>query len=130
MRSIHQLPLVCALAGDQTCNLVMCPDWELDPRPFGVWEDAPTDWAIGQDRVDFHLFNENKFTYKFTWAVETHVIQGSTVFPKQVIGIINLKQFLFCFSSHNICNRFKEIKFVFYRNYKLLSLALHSNSLQ
>ena len=22
---------------DQTWNLDMCPDWELNPQPFGVW---------------------------------------------------------------------------------------------
>ncbi|KAF6123874.1 dynactin subunit 5 [Phyllostomus discolor] len=28
--------------GDRTHNLVMCPDWELNPQPFGLWDDAPT----------------------------------------------------------------------------------------
>ena len=25
-----------------TSNLGMCPDWELNPQPFAVWDDAPT----------------------------------------------------------------------------------------
>ena len=32
--------------GDQTCKLDMCPDWEPNPWPFGVWDHAPTKWAI------------------------------------------------------------------------------------
>ena len=23
-------------------NLDMCPDWDLNPQPFGVWDDTPT----------------------------------------------------------------------------------------
>ena len=30
---------------DQTFNLGMCPDQESNPRPFSVWDYAPTDWA-------------------------------------------------------------------------------------
>ena len=41
-RYIGQLPALCAVTGDQTENLGMCPDWELNPQPFGVWDDAPT----------------------------------------------------------------------------------------
>ena len=28
-RETYQLPLACALTGDQTCNPGMCPDWEI-----------------------------------------------------------------------------------------------------
>ena len=24
----------------------LCPDWELNLQPFGVWDDTPTNWAI------------------------------------------------------------------------------------
>ena len=41
-RNINWLPPVCALTGDGARNLSMCPDRELNPQPFGVWEDAPT----------------------------------------------------------------------------------------
>lgn len=34
-QSIGQLPPMCALAGDQTCTLGMCPDWKPNPKPFG-----------------------------------------------------------------------------------------------
>ena len=44
-RNINWLPPICALTGDWTCNLDMCPDRELNPQPFGVWDDAPTSWA-------------------------------------------------------------------------------------
>ena len=42
VRNINQLPPVCALTGDGTCNLGMCPDSGLSPQPFGVWDNAPT----------------------------------------------------------------------------------------
>ena len=35
---IDWLPSLCSLTGDQTCNLGMCPDGELNPRPSGVWD--------------------------------------------------------------------------------------------
>ena len=34
-----------ASTGDQTCDLSMCPDQELYPQPFGIWNNAPTNWA-------------------------------------------------------------------------------------
>ena len=45
-RNICQLPSVCTLTMGQTCNLGMCPDWESNPQPFGLWDDTPTNWAI------------------------------------------------------------------------------------
>ena len=39
---IDHLPLIHALTRDQTCNLGTCPDWELNPQPFGVHDDALT----------------------------------------------------------------------------------------
>ena len=43
-KNIDQLPLVRTLAGDGTRSLGMCPDWELSPWPFGLWDNAPTNW--------------------------------------------------------------------------------------
>lgn len=31
----------------------MCPDWETNPQPFDVWDQAPTNWAI------WHLARED-----------------------------------------------------------------------
>ena len=45
-RNINQLPPYCAPTRDQTYSLGMCPDWNLNLQPFGVWDDAPTIWAI------------------------------------------------------------------------------------
>ena len=42
-RNINRLPLVRAPIGDQTCNLGMYPDGELNPRPFGLQDDAPSE---------------------------------------------------------------------------------------
>ena len=39
VRNIHQLNLVHAPTGEQTCNLGMCPDWESNQRPFTFWDD-------------------------------------------------------------------------------------------
>ena len=41
-RNIDQLPPVRALTRDGTHNLERCPDWELNLKPFGVWNDTPT----------------------------------------------------------------------------------------
>ena len=45
-RNIHPLPLICAPTWGWTCNPGMCPDWESNPQPSGLWEDAPTNWTI------------------------------------------------------------------------------------
>ena len=39
--SIKRFPFIHALTRDQAQNLGMCPDWESNPQPFGVWDDAP-----------------------------------------------------------------------------------------
>ena len=31
-----------ALTRDQTLNLGMCPDWELNPQPSSLQDDTPT----------------------------------------------------------------------------------------
>ena len=33
------------VTGDWTCNLGMCPHWELNPQPFHLWDDNPTNWS-------------------------------------------------------------------------------------
>ena len=43
-RNSDHLPLVCAPTRDGSCNPGMCPDWELDQRPFDLQDDAqPTE---------------------------------------------------------------------------------------
>ena len=34
--------LICTPTGDQTCNLGMCPGWELNLQPFGLYDNTPT----------------------------------------------------------------------------------------
>ena len=41
-RNINQLPLICTLSRDQTCNLGMCPDQETNWQPFTLWDDPQT----------------------------------------------------------------------------------------
>ena len=45
VRNINQLSPIHALTSDWTCYLGMCPDWDLNMQPFGVWDDAPTSWT-------------------------------------------------------------------------------------
>ena len=45
VRNINQLPPICAPTGDQTCNRGGCPDWNLNPWRFDLWDNAPTNWA-------------------------------------------------------------------------------------
>ena len=42
----NELHPICTPTGDLTCNLSMCSDWQSNPQPSGVWDDAPTSWAI------------------------------------------------------------------------------------
>ena len=34
---MDRLPPICTPTGNQTCNLGMCPDQELNSQPLGVW---------------------------------------------------------------------------------------------
>ena len=53
-RNIDRLPLTCAPSKDQTHNLDMCPDWELNPRPFKLPDDVPTNRATRARAFSFH----------------------------------------------------------------------------
>ena len=53
-RNISRLPLVHSLTVDWTCNPGMCPDQELNQRPFALRDNAqPTEPP--QSGQDFHL---------------------------------------------------------------------------
>ena len=39
-RNIDWLPLLCVQTRDQTSNLGMCPNYESNPQPFGLWDDT------------------------------------------------------------------------------------------
>ena len=43
---------------DQGSNLQlgMCPAWESNPQPFGVWVNAPTNWATQPVLNIFDIF--------------------------------------------------------------------------
>ena len=38
-----------------TCNLGTCPDWESNPQPFGLQDDASTDWPTRPGLISFFL---------------------------------------------------------------------------
>ena len=42
VRNFNRVPSGYASTRDGTHNLGMCPDWELNPQPFGVWGGAPS----------------------------------------------------------------------------------------
>ena len=44
-RNSNLLPPIHTPTKDQTHSLGMCPDWDLNPQPLGVQDDAPTNWA-------------------------------------------------------------------------------------
>lgn len=43
--NINGLPPIRTLTGNQTYNLGMCPDQELNTQPLGVQDDVPTNQA-------------------------------------------------------------------------------------
>ena len=43
--NIDWLPPIRTPTRDQTCNLGICPDWDSNPQPFGVKDEAPTNWT-------------------------------------------------------------------------------------
>ena len=43
--NIDWLPVVWTPIRDQTSQPRYVPDWGSNPQPFGVWDDAPTNWA-------------------------------------------------------------------------------------
>ena len=65
-RNICQLPSVCTLTMGQTCNLGMCPDWESNPQPFGVGDNAPTNWAT-QPGLELYFDGERKCVFMRNW---------------------------------------------------------------
>ena len=44
-RNISWLPPLRTPTRDRTCYLGMCPDWGSNLQTFGVWDDAPINWA-------------------------------------------------------------------------------------
>ena len=55
---IGYLPHTPKQAGG-TCNQDMCPDWESNLQPSGVWDDAPTYWATWPGHAWTFLILEN-----------------------------------------------------------------------
>ena len=45
VRNNHQLSPICTRIRDWTHHLGMCPNWKSNPQPFGVWDNASTNWA-------------------------------------------------------------------------------------
>ena len=70
-RNIDWLPHTC-LTGDRSLNQGMCPDRELNFRPFSLWDDTLTSWATltrandslkKNKNTHFHLFIDFQLTH-------------------------------------------------------------------
>ena len=48
-------------------NLGLCPNLGLNPQPFGVWNKAPTNWALGQGSNNL-VFNDYAYCLKL-WVL-------------------------------------------------------------
>ena len=71
------LPPICTSTDDGTWNLGMCPDWESNTQPFGVWDTshaARTANYIGQQ--DCILKNNSR------WWCKNIIKQQSWSLPK------------------------------------------------
>ena len=68
IRYLDGLPLVHTPTRDQTHSLGMCPDWESNLQPFGLQDDAPTNWAT--------LAKPAMFTFKKTVHADA-IYQGN-----------------------------------------------------
>ena len=70
-RSFDSLLPIRAWTSSWTRNLAMCPDWELNPQPFGVWVDAPTNWATLTRAYYINSFDLTSFL-KMSWGPHGH----------------------------------------------------------
>ena len=62
-RNLNQLSIVGAPMGNQTHNLGMCPDQDLNLRPFGVWDDGPTKLATARVEILTYEFESYETIY-------------------------------------------------------------------
>ena len=77
-RNMDWLPLIWTPTWDRTWNLGMCPDWELNPWPFGLRDDAPTNWATPARAGNFYLIFSSNWSYgEQNWGWETTVYVAS-----------------------------------------------------
>ena len=62
VRNIDWLPPICSPPGNSTHDIGMCLDQELNLKPFGVWDHAPTNWAtMAGASISFFYFLQEYF---------------------------------------------------------------------
>ena len=86
-RSIDQLPLVRAPAGDRTCNLGTCPDREWNQRPFALRDDSqPTEprWC-GRITENYSAMGNKKTLPLVTTQTDPEDIMLSEVSQRQTL---------------------------------------------
>ena len=69
-RNIVLLPPIGTLAGDWTCNLGTCPNWESKPQSGGARDDAPNCWATQSGLAYTSISNFSALTLPFVWSQE------------------------------------------------------------
>lgn len=84
-RHINWLLLIHAPTGYWTCNLDMCPVWELDPQPFSVCDDAPTNGATPARVRPYNSYLQNRISSMLQMKVPvSHLTPGILPNPIRV----------------------------------------------
>ena len=99
VRETHQAVASSHMRPDQaqTHNLSMCPDQESNPWPFGLWDDAPTNWATLARAIFLFLkrsVSNSIFIRNLCNCMKQKLHQNSYIRFLKKIG--------------NKCNRYKE----------------------
>ena len=58
----HGWPVILAPTGDWTHNLGMYLDQEWNLQPFGIWDDAPTNWATWPGLCSYYWWPYRAYT--------------------------------------------------------------------
>ena len=119
-RNIDCLPPLCTPTRNRTQGT--CPDWGSNPPPFGVWDNAPTNWAtrpglqafldaynntsgtIGQDALSGSWCYYNYRT-ELTWDKHKEVSLDKLCFPIPFGALLSLQSLVYSFLylTHHHC---------------------------
>ena len=75
------------LTGDRIHSLGMCPDWESNPRTFGLQHNAPTNWAT-LDRAGIEISFKRKKSSIFQWQT-TSCLEENEVITNWITYILS-----------------------------------------
>ena len=80
-RNIDQSPPIHTQTGDGTCNLGMGPDQGSKPQHFGIWGNAPTNWATRPGLMIFF------FNLRNTSCILYFEVYGARSMQSKIVGI-------------------------------------------